>query len=164
MSDVVYFITWVNVDVPKFFNPMTTALQPRDLTWQGMKTVAELRKERNLPVPVNKDSLYKVVSHDLFFHLLFASSFKIFLLSLLLDLLCLSGLTLHFSLYMLHSQWRERRGNLIHWSFPSHCKKHCLFLRSLKIFLKGVDLLKLEELLLQNLMRGKPRSCFSISS
>ncbi|XP_010673096.1 uncharacterized protein LOC104889551 isoform X2 [Beta vulgaris subsp. vulgaris] len=59
MSDVVYFITWVNVDVPKFFNPMTTALQPRDLTWQGMKTVAELRKERNLPVPVNKDSLYK---------------------------------------------------------------------------------------------------------
>ncbi|MCE2055377.1 hypothetical protein HAX54_042495 [Datura stramonium] len=32
---------------------------PRDRTWQGMKTVAELRREHNLPVPLNKDSLYK---------------------------------------------------------------------------------------------------------
>ena len=61
MSDVVFFTTWATVDVPKFFNPLTTALQPRDLTWQGMKTVAELRREQNLPVPVNKDSLYKVM-------------------------------------------------------------------------------------------------------
>ncbi|XP_057549776.1 ribosome biogenesis protein bms1 [Amaranthus tricolor] len=61
MSDVVFFTTWATVDVPKFFNPLTTALQPRDLTWQGMKTVAELRREQNLPVPVNKDSLYKPI-------------------------------------------------------------------------------------------------------
>lgn len=61
MSDTVFFTTWVNVEVPKFFNPLTTALQPRNLTWQGMKTVSELRRELSLPVPVNKDSLYKPI-------------------------------------------------------------------------------------------------------
>ncbi|CAI9755672.1 unnamed protein product [Fraxinus pennsylvanica] len=34
---------------------------PRDQTWQGMKTVAELRREHNLPVPVNKDSFYRPI-------------------------------------------------------------------------------------------------------
>ncbi|XP_021752005.1 ribosome biogenesis protein BMS1 homolog [Chenopodium quinoa] len=64
MSDVVFFTTWVNVDVPKFFNPLTTALQPRDRAWKGMKTVAELRRELALPVPVNKDSLYKPIERQ----------------------------------------------------------------------------------------------------
>ena len=60
MSDLVFLRAWTQVEVPRFFNPLATALQPRDQTWQGMKTVAELRRENNLPVPVNKDSLYKV--------------------------------------------------------------------------------------------------------
>lgn len=60
MSDIVFLRAWTQVEVPQFFNPLTTALQPRQQTWQGMKTVAELRKDYNLPVPVNKDSLYKV--------------------------------------------------------------------------------------------------------
>ncbi|KAH9611759.1 hypothetical protein KSS87_009023 [Heliosperma pusillum] len=59
MSDIVYLKGWVSVDIPKFFNPLTTALQPRDQIWQGMKTVGQLRSERNLSVPVNKDSQYK---------------------------------------------------------------------------------------------------------
>lgn len=62
MSDIVFLRAWTKVEVPKFYNPLTTALQPRDRVWQGMKTVAELRKEHNLPIPVNKDSLYKVTS------------------------------------------------------------------------------------------------------
>ncbi|KAF5197081.1 Ribosome biogenesis protein bms1 [Thalictrum thalictroides] len=61
MSDIVFLRAWTQVEVPSFFNPMTTALQPRQQTWQGMKTVAELRREHNLPVPVNKDSLYKPI-------------------------------------------------------------------------------------------------------
>ncbi|PIA42098.1 hypothetical protein AQUCO_02100155v1 [Aquilegia coerulea] len=61
MSDIVFLRAWTQVEVPSFFNPMTTALQPRHQTWQGMKTVAELRREHNLPVPVNKDSLYKPI-------------------------------------------------------------------------------------------------------
>ncbi|XP_021906755.1 LOW QUALITY PROTEIN: ribosome biogenesis protein BMS1 homolog [Carica papaya] len=61
MSDIVFLRAWTSVEVPRFYNPLTTALQSRDKTWQGMKTVAELRREHNLPVPVNKDSLYKAI-------------------------------------------------------------------------------------------------------
>uniref|UniRef100_A0A2P2M515 Uncharacterized protein MANES_09G003400 n=1 Tax=Rhizophora mucronata TaxID=61149 RepID=A0A2P2M515_RHIMU len=61
MSDIVFLRAWTQVEVPRFYNPLTTALQPRDKTWQGMKSMAELRKECNLPVPVNKDSLYKPI-------------------------------------------------------------------------------------------------------
>ncbi|KAL3650790.1 Glycoside hydrolase 2 (Mannanase, beta-galactosidase) [Castilleja foliolosa] len=60
-GDIIFLRAWSQVEVPKFYNPLTTALQPRDKTWQGMKTVAELRRELNLPVPVNKDSLYKPI-------------------------------------------------------------------------------------------------------
>lgn len=60
MGDTVFLRAWAQVDVPQFYNPLATALQPRDKTWQGMKTVAELRREHNLPIPVNKDSLYRV--------------------------------------------------------------------------------------------------------
>ncbi|XP_060671177.1 uncharacterized protein LOC107435087 [Ziziphus jujuba] len=61
MSDIVFLKAWIQVEVPKFYNRLTTALQPRDQTWQGMKTVAELRREHNQPIPVNKDSLYKPI-------------------------------------------------------------------------------------------------------
>lgn len=61
MSDIVFLRAWTNVEVPCFYNPLTTALQRRDQPWAGMKTVAELRRDQNLPVPVNKDSLYKPI-------------------------------------------------------------------------------------------------------
>ncbi|KAG4973892.1 hypothetical protein JHK87_030713 [Glycine soja] len=61
MSDIVFLRAWTQVEVPQFYNPLTTALQPRDMTWKGMKTVAELRREHNLAIPVNKDSLYKKI-------------------------------------------------------------------------------------------------------
>ncbi|KAL7177029.1 hypothetical protein ACSBR2_030375 [Camellia fascicularis] len=61
MSDIVFLRAWTQVEVPHFYNPLTTALQPRDQTWRGMKTVTELRREHNLPLPLNKDSLYKPI-------------------------------------------------------------------------------------------------------
>ncbi|XP_017641838.1 uncharacterized protein LOC108483128 isoform X2 [Gossypium arboreum] len=61
MSDIVFLRAWTQVEVPQFYNPLTTSLQPRQKTWQGMKTVTELRREHNLPIPVNKDSLYKPI-------------------------------------------------------------------------------------------------------
>ncbi|XP_031115865.1 ribosome biogenesis protein BMS1 homolog [Ipomoea triloba] len=61
MSDIVFLRAWTQVEVPQFYNPLTTALQPRGKTWEGMKTVSELRREHNLAVPVNKDSLYKPI-------------------------------------------------------------------------------------------------------
>ncbi|XP_062007636.1 ribosome biogenesis protein bms1-like [Rosa rugosa] len=60
-NDIVFLTGWTPVEVPQFYNPLTTALQPRDQVWQGMKTTAELRREHNLPIPVNKDSLYKPI-------------------------------------------------------------------------------------------------------
>ncbi|XP_058084646.1 uncharacterized protein LOC131232437 [Magnolia sinica] len=61
MSDIVFLNTYAPVEVPCYFNPVTTAMQPHDKTWKGMKTVAELRRELNLRIPVNKDSLYKPI-------------------------------------------------------------------------------------------------------
>ncbi|TYJ15944.1 hypothetical protein E1A91_A10G216600v1 [Gossypium mustelinum] len=61
MSDIVFLRAWTQVEVPHFYNALTTSLQPRQKTWQGMKTVAELRREHNLSIPVNKDSLYKPI-------------------------------------------------------------------------------------------------------
>ncbi|XP_024034772.1 ribosome biogenesis protein BMS1 homolog [Citrus clementina] len=61
MSDVVFMRGWADVEIPRFYNPLTTAMQPRDKIWQGMKTIAELRREHNLSIPVNKDSLYKAI-------------------------------------------------------------------------------------------------------
>lgn len=61
-GDLVFLKAWTTVDVPRFYNPLTTALQPRDKTWKGMKTIGELRREQNIPIPVNKDSIYKVKS------------------------------------------------------------------------------------------------------
>ncbi|XP_051151391.1 ribosome biogenesis protein bms1 [Andrographis paniculata] len=60
-GDIVFLRAWTQVEVPSFYNPLTTALQPRDKIWHGMKTVAELRREQNVPVPVNKDSLYRPI-------------------------------------------------------------------------------------------------------
>ena len=60
MSDIVFLRAWTKVDIPKFFNPVTTLLQAKDSEWKGMKTVRELRKLQKLSIPVNSDSLYKV--------------------------------------------------------------------------------------------------------
>ena len=59
-SDIVFLKAWPTVEVPQFYNPLTTALQPRERTWTGMRTFWELRRQHNIPIPVNKDSLYKV--------------------------------------------------------------------------------------------------------
>lgn len=62
MSDIVFLRAWVNVEVPTYCNLVTTALQPRKEIWQGMRTTAELRRVHNIPIPHNKDSVYKVLS------------------------------------------------------------------------------------------------------
>ena len=62
MSDIVFCRAWVPVEPKKLYNPVTSLLVPagsEDLT--AMKTVAELRRERSLPIPVNSDSVYKPI-------------------------------------------------------------------------------------------------------
>lgn len=60
LSDIVFCRTWFRVDVPQFYTPVTSLLLPLDkkTQWQGMKTLGQLKREkqiRNLP---NPDSLY----------------------------------------------------------------------------------------------------------
>ena len=61
-ADIVFLRTWYPVDVPQFFNPVTSLLLPpaEKLQWIGMKTVGQLRREKGLNVKKQKDSDYKV--------------------------------------------------------------------------------------------------------
>jgi ribosome biogenesis protein BMS1 len=53
---------WVPVEVKRFHNPVLSLLE-RDgpQNWQGMRSTAQIRKEEQIAIPVNKDSLYKPV-------------------------------------------------------------------------------------------------------
>ena len=50
MSDIVFVRTWYRVDVPEFYTPVTSLLLPADAknTWQGMKTLGQIKRERNI--------------------------------------------------------------------------------------------------------------------
>ena len=54
--------TWYRVDIPKFYNPVTTLLLPKDAkdNWNGMRTVGQMRKEMGMKAPQVADSSYKV--------------------------------------------------------------------------------------------------------
>ncbi|XP_006816551.1 ribosome biogenesis protein BMS1 homolog [Saccoglossus kowalevskii] len=63
MSDIVFVRTWYPVTIPTFYNPVTSMLLPKESKskWTGMKTVGQIRKEKNLSLPVAKDSMYKKI-------------------------------------------------------------------------------------------------------
>lgn len=63
LSDIVFCRTWYKVDVPRFYNPVTSLLLPAEekSQWQGMKTTGQLKREKNIHVPANKDSMYTPV-------------------------------------------------------------------------------------------------------
>ena len=53
---------WIPVTVPQLYNPVTSLLLPvggKDV-WKGMKTVGELKRERDIQNTVNADHLYRV--------------------------------------------------------------------------------------------------------
>ncbi|PVD24966.1 hypothetical protein C0Q70_15462 [Pomacea canaliculata] len=58
-SDIVFVRTWVPVEVPSFYNPVTTMLQKDKSHWTGMRTLGQLRHELGIPVPQSQDSLYR---------------------------------------------------------------------------------------------------------
>ncbi|XP_043521072.1 ribosome biogenesis protein BMS1 homolog isoform X2 [Frieseomelitta varia] len=63
LSDIVFCRTWYKVDVPRFYNPVTSLLLPAEekSRWQGMKTSGQLKREKNIHMPANKDSMYTPV-------------------------------------------------------------------------------------------------------
>lgn len=64
LSDIVFCRTWFKVDVPKFYAPVTSLLLPENEKnqWIGMKTVGELKREKNIRAKPSTDSLYTVSS------------------------------------------------------------------------------------------------------
>jgi ribosome biogenesis protein BMS1 len=63
ISDIVFCRTWFKVDVPQFYAPITNMLLPtgEKSQWQGMKTLGQLKRERDLRSVVNEDHLYKPI-------------------------------------------------------------------------------------------------------
>ena len=61
LSDIVFLRGWVRVDVPRYYNPVTSLLDAKGTKWLGMRTVGQLRHERSIPIPVNPDSIYKPI-------------------------------------------------------------------------------------------------------
>ncbi|XP_076662632.1 ribosome biogenesis protein BMS1 homolog [Halictus rubicundus] len=66
LSDIVFCRTWYKVDVPKFYNPVTSLLLPADEKnrWQGMKTTGQLKREKNIRMPANTDSMYTSIERE----------------------------------------------------------------------------------------------------
>ncbi|KAJ8669738.1 hypothetical protein QAD02_000997 [Eretmocerus hayati] len=67
LSDIVFCRTWYKVDVPKFYNPVTSLLLPSSekSQWSGMKTVGQLKRENNIRTEVpNADHLYTPIERQ----------------------------------------------------------------------------------------------------
>jgi ribosome biogenesis protein BMS1 len=53
--------TWYPISPVVYYNPVNGHWLPKGQVWFAMKTVGQLRYERNLPTPHNADSLYRDV-------------------------------------------------------------------------------------------------------
>lgn len=66
ISDIVFCRTWFKVDIPTFYAPVTNMLLSADSKsqWQGMKTLGQLKRERDIKAEVNEDNLYKPIARQ----------------------------------------------------------------------------------------------------
>lgn len=68
MSDIVICRLWVNVEPKKFYNPVFSSLTAKENNDQTlavglplMRSTAQIRKDEQVPQPVNKNSVYKPI-------------------------------------------------------------------------------------------------------
>lgn len=61
MSDVVFCRTWTTVEPREYYNPVTSLLQADKSGWRGMRTTAEIRRSRGIPIPLRADSEYRPI-------------------------------------------------------------------------------------------------------
>ena len=67
MSDVVFLRSWFAVDVAKFYTPITNLLKnlfDENKKWTGLKRLGELKKENNILINPDENSLYKPIVRD----------------------------------------------------------------------------------------------------
>lgn len=66
MSDIVFLRSWFGVDVPKFYTPVTNLLLSHEQgrSWSGLKRLGELKKENNVKINPNENSIYKPIERE----------------------------------------------------------------------------------------------------
>lgn len=64
LSDVIIFKTWAPVTLTKYCSSVRTLLLPPNekAAWKGMRTVGEIKRERNIKNTPNPDSLYTAIT------------------------------------------------------------------------------------------------------
>jgi len=58
-GDIVFLRCWYSINLERFYNPVYNHLTDK---WYGMRTVSQLRRLKNIPIPVKEDSLYKPIT------------------------------------------------------------------------------------------------------
>ncbi|KKK17844.1 ribosome biogenesis protein [Aspergillus rambellii] len=65
MSDIVFLRAWYPIKPHRFYNPVTNLLDldeaSGDAGWQGMRLTGEVRREKGIPTPLEKDSAYRPI-------------------------------------------------------------------------------------------------------
>ena len=62
LSDIVFCRTWMPVNIPTYYNPVTNHISYGGLEgWRAMKPKAKLQLETKTPIEVNPDSIYKPI-------------------------------------------------------------------------------------------------------
>ncbi|EDN10181.1 ribosome biogenesis protein BMS1 [Histoplasma mississippiense (nom. inval.)] len=62
MSDIVFLRAWYPIKPHRYYNPVTNLLDEIDEDgWKGMRLTGEVRREQNIPTPLEKDSAYRPI-------------------------------------------------------------------------------------------------------
>lgn len=69
MSDIVFLRAWYPIKPHRFYNAVTNLLDQEEGTtgdngWQGMRLTGEVRREKGIPTPMNKDSAYRKIERQ----------------------------------------------------------------------------------------------------
>lgn len=63
MSDIVFLRAWYSIVPRRFYNPVTSLLEPKDAQrgWRGMRLTGAVRREEGIKTPLRVDSTYRPV-------------------------------------------------------------------------------------------------------
>jgi ribosome biogenesis protein BMS1 len=61
LVDMVFLRTWYAVQPRKFYNPVTSLLLSGNKSWAGMRLTGQVRHQKGLAAPLERNSIYKVI-------------------------------------------------------------------------------------------------------
>uniref|UniRef100_A0A0A9YDD7 Bms1-type G domain-containing protein n=1 Tax=Lygus hesperus TaxID=30085 RepID=A0A0A9YDD7_LYGHE len=66
LSDIIMCRTWYRIEIPRFYAPVTSLLLPisEKNTWQGMRTLGALKREKGIQNPAQPDSMYTEIVRE----------------------------------------------------------------------------------------------------